>query len=147
MTEGLALGIDLGGTKIYAVVTDREHRVIADAKAATPSGATPEQLAAAIVALGKEALAPLHTGFEDLDGIGVAIPAPVDPDTGDCLHATNLGIKNFSLKETLRKLTGREVYLGNDGSLAFWQNIIAAPPEDSGPLSDIMWGPDWAEES
>ena len=117
MTEGLALGIDLGGTKIYAVVTDREHRVIADAKAATPSGATPEQLAAAIVALGKEALAPLHTGFEDLDGIGVAIPAPVDPDTGDCLHATNLGIKNFSLKETLRKLTGREVYLGNDGSL------------------------------
>ena len=115
--KGLALGIDLGGTKIYAVVTDRKHNILSDAKINTPAGASPDEIAAAIVELGKTALAPLETTFEELDGIGVAVPAPVDPVTGDCLHATNLGWKNFSMKDIFRELTGREVYLGNDGNL------------------------------
>lgn len=111
------LGIDLGGTKIYAAVADRSYRIVADAKMNTPTGATPDELAEAIVALGRKALKDLNLTFDDLDGIGVAIPAPVDPETGDCLQATNLGIRNFSMKEKFRELTGREVYLGNDGSL------------------------------
>ena len=112
-----SLGIDLGGTKIYAVVADSSYQIVSDAKMNTPSGATPDELAEAIVAIGKKALEPLNLTFDQLDGIGVAIPAPVDPVTGDCLHATNLGIRNFSMKEKLRELTGRDVYLGNDGSL------------------------------
>ncbi|MBO5959117.1 MAG: ROK family protein, partial [Lentisphaeria bacterium] len=111
------LGIDLGGTKIYAVVVDRDYKIVSDAKMNTPSHATPDELAEAIVALGRKTLEPLGLTFAELDGIGVAIPAPVDPVTGDCLHATNLGIRNFSMKEKFRELTGRDVYLGNDGSL------------------------------
>lgn len=115
--KGLALGIDLGGTKIYAIVTDREHNILSDTKINTPAGATPDEIAATIVELGKTALAPLNVSFADLEGIGVAVPASVDPATGDCLHAPNLGWKNFSLKEMLCKLFGREVHLGNDGNL------------------------------
>lgn len=112
-----SLGIDLGGTKIYAVVADSSYQIVADAKMNTPTGATPDELAEAIVGLGRKALKALNLTFDDLDGIGVAIPAPVDPVTGDCLQATNLGIRNFSMKEKFRELTGQEVYLGNDGSL------------------------------
>ena len=65
--RGLALGIDLGGTKIYAVVTDRQHNILSDAKINTPAGASPDEIAAAIVELGKTALAPLEATFEILD--------------------------------------------------------------------------------
>ena len=41
--EELALGIDLGGSKIYAVITDPSNQVIADAKTATTPDAGPEK--------------------------------------------------------------------------------------------------------
>ena len=40
-----SLGIDLGGTKTYAVIKDPGHHVISRAKRATPSGASPEKIA------------------------------------------------------------------------------------------------------
>ena len=45
MADNLALGIDLGGSKIYAVVTDPDNRVIADAKSPTDPAAGPEDRA------------------------------------------------------------------------------------------------------
>lgn len=117
MSNGLALGVDLGGTKIYAVVTDSAHQIVAEAKMNTPVGLSPEEIAEEIVTLGKQALEQAGATLDSVDGFGVAIPAPVDPETGDCLHATNMGWKNFSVKETFQRLAGREVFLGNDGDL------------------------------
>ncbi len=112
-----ALGIDLGGTKIYAVITDAAHQILAEAKMETDNGAGPEKIAMDIVNLGKNVSAQIGTELEQIQHIGIALPAPVDPLTGDCLTATNLGWKNFSIKETFRQLLGRDVYLNNDGNL------------------------------
>ncbi len=117
MADGLALGFDLGGTKIYAVVTDRENRIISEAKISTPVGATPDEMVKVITDFGKDLLTPLNQDYAGLDGIGAAVPAPVDPITGDCYHAINLGWKNFSMKAAFQQLTGRKVCLGNDGNL------------------------------
>ena len=35
MAAELSLGVDLGGTKIYAIVTDSTHKMLADAKTVT----------------------------------------------------------------------------------------------------------------
>lgn len=43
-SNDLALGIDLGGSKIYAVVTDAANSVLATAKTQTESNSTPEKL-------------------------------------------------------------------------------------------------------
>ncbi len=117
MADGLALGVDLGGTKIYAVLADRENRIIAQAKMSTPTGVSPDEMAQVIAGFGKELLLPQGLDYSGLEGIGVAVPAPVDPVTGDCTHAVNLGWKNFSMKNAFRTLTGRDVCLGNDGNL------------------------------
>ena len=117
MKQSPALGIDLGGTKIYAVVTDENNNLIGEAKEDTNFSAGPEQIVTDILAVGEKALAPLKLKLSDVKYIGAAIPSPVDPETGDCYHATNLGWKNASLREFFHQQLGREVYLGNDGNL------------------------------
>ncbi len=117
MSQKFALGIDLGGTKIYAVVTDEKHNLLSEAKTDTDFSAGPEKIVTDIIDLGRRALEPLSLTLDDVEHIGVAIPSPVDPETGDCYFATNLGWKNASMKEFFRQQLGRDVYLGNDGNL------------------------------
>lgn len=117
MNQGPALGIDLGGTKIYAVVTDENNKIIGEGKEDTDFSAGPEKIVADLLALGEKTLEGLHLRLSDVKYIGAAIPSPVDPETGDCYHATNLGWKNASLRDFFHKRLGREVYLGNDGNL------------------------------
>ena len=99
--QGYALGIDLGGTKIYAVVTDPDHNVIAKAKRSTNSEATPEETVSDMFEAALEAVQNANLELNDIACIGAAVPSPVDPETGECLHAANLGWKNVSIKELL----------------------------------------------
>ncbi|MBO4305100.1 MAG: ROK family protein [Lentisphaeria bacterium] len=122
--DGLSLGIDLGGSKIYAVVTDADNTILSRAKIPTPANADPEKLAEGLVRTGKEALEALSLSFGDVSHIGAAVPSPVDPETGDCHFATNLAVKQFSLKDLLRERFGQEVYLGNDGNLGLLSEVV-----------------------
>ena len=115
--SGPALGIDLGGTKIYAVITDEKHHVISEAKTDTDSGAPPEKIIDDILELGRTALRPLDLDLREVNHIGVAVPSPVDPETGDCHYANNLGWRDISLRELFQSKLGQDVYLGNDGNL------------------------------
>ncbi len=117
MGAELSLGVDLGGTKIYAIVTDSAHKMLADAKTVTEAGADPAKVAEQILKTSEEAMAKLGLKPKDALNIGVAVPSSVDPLTGDCHYAPNLGWRNFSMKELFKRLFGREVYIGNDGNL------------------------------
>ena len=122
--DGLFLGIDLGGSKIYAVVADKDFKILSRAKTPTPANVNAEELALALIETGKLALAELGLALSDADRIGLAVPSPVDPETGDSLFATNLSVKKFSMKELFRKLIKREVYLGNDGNLGLLSETV-----------------------
>ncbi len=117
MSDNLALGIDLGGSKIYAVITDASNTVIADAKTPTNPSAGPEQTANAMKETALAALAKLNLNLSDIRYFGAAIPSPVDPVTGDCLHAVNLGWKKVSMLGIMKKTFGYDFKLGNDGNL------------------------------
>jgi len=112
----LSLGIDLGGTKILAVVADSDFKVLSSAKSPTAIVANPEEIAAQIINTGKNALESAGLDWKDIGEIGVAVPSPVDPVTGDCHHSPNLGLKNYSLKEHFRDMLRKDVYLENDGN-------------------------------
>ena len=117
MKDSLALGIDLGGSKIYAVVTDPDDKVLASAKLPTPADAAPEIIIRTMLETAGNALEKLNLKLDDVSCIGAAFPSPIDPATGDCTFATNLGGRSFSAKAIFRELTGRDVSLGNDGDL------------------------------
>jgi glucokinase len=79
------VGIDLGGTKIYAVVFDGD-RVLAEGKAKTPTQGGPLAVVDAMAAVVRE-LGPV----EDLTAIGVGAPGVIDPaDEGTVQQAPNL---------------------------------------------------------
>lgn len=130
--SGLSLGIDLGGTKIYAVVADENNRVLAAAKNSTPEKASARELALAMLATGKEALQSMGLDLKDTAHFGAAVPSPIDPVTGEALLAVNLAEKNFSLKSCFRELTGlEEVYLENDANMGLYSEYICGNAKGS----------------
>jgi glucokinase len=112
------VGIDLGGTKIYAVVFDGTD-VLAEAKRKTPTQGGP----LAVV----DAMAGVVRDLGDVDGlagIGVGAPGVIDPDDGSVRQAPNLPgwMEPFGVAEALSSaLGGVPVVLDNDvnvGTLA-----------------------------
>jgi len=78
------VGIDLGGTKIYAVLFDGET-VLAEAKAKTPTQGGPLAVVDAMAAVVRD-LGPV----DDLAGVGLGAPGVIDPAEGTVRQAPNL---------------------------------------------------------
>lgn len=109
-----SLGIDLGGSKIYAVVKNRDGEVVGRAKTATKRGADPKPVVTAMRETAETALAAAGLKIDDVEHIGAAVPSSIDPDTGDCHFAPNLGWRNFSLRQSFQREFNHPVFLEND---------------------------------
>src|SRR5438067_3958950 len=79
-TGGLTAGVDLGGTKIQVVVT-RARRVVGSARVPTPQTGAGD-VADAIVATIRSALASADATAKELRAIGIGTPGSVDGDGG-----------------------------------------------------------------
>src|SRR5580693_7241053 len=87
---GLVGGIDLGGTKIEAIVTDATHRVLGSARHPTPTSGGPADVANAMAAALTEAAKAANLEPAQLRGVGVGSPGTIDSDAGTVAHADNL---------------------------------------------------------
>jgi glucokinase len=112
------VGIDLGGTKIYAVVFDGAG-VLVEAKAKTPTQGGPLAVVDAMAAVVRQ-LGPVA----DLAGVGVGAPGVIDHEAGTVRQAPNLHgwMEPFGVAEALSAaLGGVPVAVDNDvnvGTLA-----------------------------
>ena len=81
--RALALGIDLGGTKVEAALVDSDGGVIASSRFRTPTGptATSADLEAAVASVIARSLAELPEGSE-LIGVGVGSAGPISVAEG-----------------------------------------------------------------
>ncbi len=107
-------GIDIGGTKILAMVVDENGNVVSTAKKKTKGEAgfkaVTERAAGAML----EALELENLAFENLSAIGIGVPVPVLPD-GTTPNASNLpGWKAAPLIKTMETLTTRPCFAEND---------------------------------
>lgn len=117
----LTLGVDLGGTKILAVLLDEDLSVLARAKVATDVAGGVDGISRQMRATADAALRDAGAGWDDVVAIGAAVPTAVDPRTGDALHAPALGWRNVPVRDVLLRTFEREVALENDvncGTLA-----------------------------
>ena len=85
----LAIGIDLGGTKLLGALVSEDGEVVASLRRPTPAAAGP----AAVFAAMREAIETLlaQEGDRPLAGIGLGIPGPLDRERGVSVVSPNLG--------------------------------------------------------
>jgi len=101
--EGYWIGFDLGGTKMQAVLFDRKFAVVARRKKKTRGSEGAESGVERITAAIKKLLEEAQVSVEELVGIGVGCPGPLDLDEGVILNAPNLGWKDVPLKRILEQ--------------------------------------------
>ena len=83
-------GIDLGGTKIQAVVVGDGADVLGSSRMPTPTSGGPPDVAATMAAAIRDAAEQAGAGTGDLEGVGVGSPGAVADDEGTVAKARNL---------------------------------------------------------
>jgi glucokinase len=110
--------IDIGGTKTTAVVFNDHGEPLTDFKLKKSRTYEGENIVFQnTLELAYEVLDEAGMTKEDISGIGVAAPGPLDYRTGLIIDVPMMGWKNFPLGDCLRKEFGVPVYVENDGNL------------------------------
>jgi len=120
MTAALAIGVDVGGTKIALAAVDAQGHIHAQQRIPTRAGESPDltldRMAQAVRSLLTDTgIAPDDT--QRLLGIGIGCPGPVDSANGVAQNAVNLGWREVPVCLPLRdrlQLPGLAVFIEND---------------------------------
>jgi len=111
---GSYVGVDVGGTKVLALLVTETGEVRGRAKRATVEGVPlADQVAQAVDAV----LAAAGVSPEQIQGIGLAVPGVVDSETGRFVKAPNLTIDDPELATRVRERYSLPVAIGNDVNL------------------------------
>src|SRR6204780_761846 len=110
----LAIGVDVGGTKVAAGVVDEYGGIIAKLKRSTPA-ASPQRTEQAIADVVTELLA-----VHEVTGIGLGAAGFVDAARATMLFAPNLAWRDEPLKQRVEERLGRPVVVENDANASAW---------------------------
>jgi glucokinase len=135
-------GIDLGGTKIQAVVVSEDHVVQGQSRHPTPTEGGPPDVAAAMIAAMRDAAREAGVETSALTGIGVGSPGDVDAGRGTVSSALNLPgwAGDFALGETLERELGVGLRLGNDVQVATDAEFELGAGRAYRSLLGVFWG-------
>ena len=133
-------GIDVGGTKILAMVADNRGSVVATSKKKTKGELGFKSVCERAAATLLEAADMEGLGFADLSAVGIAVPCPVLPD-GNTAPAPNLqGWKNAPLVKTMEMLTGRPCFAENDGNAGVYGEYVFGAAKGADSLVGLFVG-------
>ena len=135
-------GLDLGGTKIQAVVTDGESAVLGAARRATPRRATPEAVVFELADTLREALDNAGVEAMGLAGIGVGAPGSIDVETGIVSQVANIDGWDapFPVGPALAEEMGRPVRIGNDVNVAVEAERRFGAGRGFASFLGVFWG-------
>jgi glucokinase len=110
----LAIGVDVGGTKVAAGVVDEDGVVLVKTRRPTPSQSPGdvEQTVADLV----EELRQDHV----VAAVGIGAAGFIDADRSTVLFAPNLAWRNEPLREAMQKLVDLPVVVENDANAMAW---------------------------
>ncbi len=110
----LAVGVDIGGTKVAAGVVDEGGRVLARARRVTPS-----KDAAAVETTIAEVVQELRT-THDVVAVGIGAAGFVDAARARVRFAPHLAWRDEPLRDALTGVLGLPVVVENDANAAAW---------------------------
>jgi glucokinase len=135
-------GLDLGGTKIQAVVTGRGAKVLGSARRATPTSGGPKAVVRELAASVHAALADAGRDPTHLRGAGIGAPGSIDPVAGVLNEAVNLNGWDapFALGPALSRELGVPVALGNDVNTAVEAERRYGAGREFRSFLGVYWG-------
>lgn len=114
----LRVGVDVGGTKIALGLVNPANELISDTPrfevAPYKSG---DALVEKLVEEIRQLIADSGYSMEDLAGIGIGSPGPLDLDTGTILNTPNMPqVRDYPLRDSVAKAAGLNTELNNDAN-------------------------------
>lgn len=125
MSTGLAIGIDIGGTKVLGGVVDPSGKVLATARRDTPADDV-AKTADFIVEVVQE----LARGHQ-VDAVGVGAAGWIDVTRSRVLFAPNLAWRDEPLRDRLAARIDLPVVVENDGNAAAWAEFRHGAARDA----------------
>ena len=110
----LAVGVDIGGTKVAAGLVDPDGNVLVRALRSTPS-TDPTAVERTIVEVVKEV-----RGSHDVAGVGIGAAGFVDAERSRVMFAPHLAWRNQPLRADVAGALGLPVIVENDANAAAW---------------------------
>jgi glucokinase len=139
------VGIDLGGTKVQAVIADDQHAVLGSARLATPTDGGPDAVIAVLAEAVNEACSDAGLELDQVDAIGLGSPGAIDAEAGTIANARNLPgwtQTPIAVGDALKKRLGVDVPLriGNDVDVATRAEFELGAAADHDSLLGVFWG-------
>lgn len=124
--EQVAIGVDIGGTKIRAGIVGAEGVVYGEPRSIVTCAELPgEEIVQRLIALIKETLS--HAGEYEVLGVGVGCTGPLDLRKGMLLEVENLPtLNNYPLLQVLEEALHMKVKMENDANALI--------------LAEALWG-------
>ncbi len=136
-------GLDLGGTKIQAIVFDTaDEHVLGQARRPTPQEGGPPAVVDALVEALQEAASEAGLTPDRLAGVGVGSPGETDSDKGIVAHANNLPGWDapFALAAALTERLGTPASVANDVDVATQAEFQLGAGRSASSLLGVFWG-------
>ena len=113
------IGIDLGGTNVRTLLVDENGQSYSEVKDATERENGPDYVCSKIIRQIESLDYSICGGINDVQGIGIGVPGPVDTERGVMIMATNLpGFENYPICEKLSSRFNLPVFIDNDANVA-----------------------------
>lgn len=114
MEKNYWLGFDLGGTKMMSVVYDGNFQEVGRSRKKTKGHEGADAGLERISTVIQESLNAAQISPEQVGGLGIGCPGPLDLKKGVLKEAPNLGWQNVPIRAHLEKRFGFPVVVGND---------------------------------
>lgn len=116
--KNYVVGVDLGGTKISTALSDLEGKVINQTTIPTDAHEGEMPVLNRIINSIEKVVNDSAISYEDIKGIGIGSPGPLDAKQGIIITTPNLPFKNFNLVKPISEKFGVPVFLDNDANVA-----------------------------
>lgn len=129
------LGIDLGGTKIEAMVLDPNGKVLHNQRIATPQGSYSGTLNAI-----NDLIQQADQQFSRFECVGIGTPGAISPSSGLMRNANSTCLNNHPLLEDLTQCLQRKVHLANDANCFALSEATDGAAQDAAIVFGVIIG-------
>ena len=117
MKKEYVIGVDLGGTKILTALSDLEGNILERARVLVGEDKGKESVVSKIKETVRQVVEQAEVGLEEVAGIGLGCPGPIDIEQR-LIHSTaNLDLENVNIQDELSEFN-TPIFLENDANAA-----------------------------